>query len=451
MSGPPSGPKRGGIPLTDEPVTVSLGLGEGDGRPTVTTLVRVIGATARPETYRLEAGHCRIGSGGGCDVVVDHPTVSRAHVELGAVREGIVVRDLGSRNGTFYLGQRIEKVVLAHGARIQIGAVTIAIDADQEEQLPPYLGDSYRGVVGASPSMQRVFAMMTRLESALATVLVEGESGVGKDVIARAIHEGSSVRTGPLVTLNCGALPRELVASELFGHKKGAFTGASETRKGAFESADGGTLFLDEIGELPIEVQPMLLRAIEAGEVRAVGGDSDRRVRVRVIAATHRDLELECREGRFREDLFYRLAVVRLRVPPLRERIADIEPLARLFGREAGLDDLPASVLEQLKSRQWSGNARELRNAVQAYAALGVLTPPTRSKSATLDFAFRQLVDPKRAYAEQKDDVVERFTAIYVSEVLAQTGGNQTAAAKIAGMDRGYFGRLVAKYGARRA
>jgi DNA-binding NtrC family response regulator len=295
--------------------------------------------------------------------------------------------------------------------------------------------------------MRRLFSVLSRLEGSLATALVEGESGVGKEIVARAIHEGSSVARGPLVTLNCGALPRELVASELFGHAKGAFTGAVEARRGAFEAADHGTLFLDEIGELPLDVQPMLLRALESGEVAVVGGSTPRRVQVRVVAATNRDLESDVHDGRFREDLFYRLAVVRLRVPPLRERLEDIPALAERFGKDAGLEQVPAAILEELKSRPWPGNVRELRNTMQAYAALGVLPQGTRSKAATLDLALREMADPTTPYVDQKDAIVDRFTTAYLEVLMERTGGNQTAAARAAGLDRGYLGKLLQKHG----
>jgi transcriptional regulator with GAF, ATPase, and Fis domain len=411
-------------------------------------IVRVVDATARPQTKKLGATPIKIGKGDDNDIVINVSTVSRQHVELALDGDGVVVTDLGSKNGSFYLGQRIEKMRLTLGARIKLGdEVTLAIEPDQESLAGlAYDGDSYRDMLGTSAQMRHIFAILKRLEGSLATVLVDGESGVGKEVIARAIHEGSRVASGPMVVLNCGALPRELIGSELFGHKRGAFTGATENRKGAFESADGGTLFLDEIGELPVDLQPSLLRALETGDVRPIGGDSSRKVTVRVIAATNRDLEAEVQNGGFREDLFYRLAVVRMSVPPLRERVEDIEPLARGFAKHAGLPELPPAVIEQLKARAWPGNARELRNAVQAYAALGVLPQPSRSKAATLDLGLREMVDPRVPYAEQKDAFVDRFTQAYLERLLENTGGNQSAAARVAGLDRGYLGKLVQKY-----
>ena len=430
----------------------TLPLGEKNDRsrqPPLAAIVRIVSAPAEPETFRLEPGAVvRIGSAPDAAISVRDATVSRAHAELTLVDEGVTVVDLGSRNGTFYLGNRVERITLGLGSRIEVGGVLVALelDADALHDTPPYDGDAYADIIGASEGMRRLFALLGRLEGSLAPVLVEGESGVGKERVARAIHERSKVADGPMVVLNCGAIPRELVASELFGHRKGAFTGAVETRRGAFDSADGGTLFLDEIGELPLDMQPMLLRALETGEVRALGADDAQHVKVRIVAATNRDLEAEVREGRFRADLFYRLAVARLHVPPLRERVEDIAMLAEAFAREASIDALPDDVREELKSRAWPGNVRELRNAVQAYAALGVLPRPTRSKAATLALALRELADPRAPYAELKDKLVDSFTATYLEVLMEAAGGNQTAAAKISGIDRGHLGKLLAKH-----
>ena len=411
-------------------------------------LVRVLGVKSAPPMLKLKVGTCILGSGPNCDIVISEPTVSRVHVELGLVPEGVTVKDLGSRNGTFYQGQRVEKMVLALGGRINVGATAVAIDADTEAlaQAPEFTGTFYRGIVGVSLPIRRLFAVLTRLEGSLATVLVEGESGVGKELVARALHEGSSVAGCPFIAVNCGAIPRELVASELFGHRRGAFSGAIDARRGAFESADGGTLFLDEIGELPIEVQPVLLRAIESGEVRPVGDDQAKHVKVRLVAATNRNLEGEVRANRFRQDLFYRLAVVRLAVPPLRERPEDVEPLARRFATNMGIGELPTGVLEQLKSRSYAGNVRELQNAIQAYAALGDL-PQASSRLSMLEQAFSEVVDVQRPYADQKDEVTDRFTRVYLMALMAHANGNQSVAARLAGLNRSYLGRLLVKHG----
>ena len=415
-------------------------------------VVVISGAVAQPARYRLERGSCIVGAGSQADVIVDDPEVSRRHVELSLVPEGVLVADLGSRNGTFYLGQRVERMTLALGSRLKIGSAELRLEVD-----PDALTDSgdapteYRGLRGASVPMRELFARLARLEGSLVNVLIQGESGVGKELIASALHQGSSLAAQSLVTLNCGALPRELVASELFGHNKGAFTGAYDDRAGAFERADGGTLFLDEIGELPLDVQPMLLRALEAGEVTRVGGNDPKRVKVRVIAATNRDLSDEVAANRFREDLYFRLAVVTLEVPPLRERAADIPLLAATFAEAEGLGKLPDDVVAELATRPWPGNVRELKNAIRAFAALGEVPDPTRARAGNdLDGAIAMVVDPSRPYAEQKDEIAARFTRIYLEQIMQKAGGNQTEAARIAGLDRGYLGRLLVKHGIKR-
>jgi transcriptional regulator with GAF, ATPase, and Fis domain len=400
-------------------------------------------------SFHLSEGRCLVGSGPGCDLVLRDPSVSRQHLEMTLAPEGVRVRDLGSTNGTFYLGQRVEQMVLALGSRVDVGSDTLYLDADPaalaEGALYPY--DEYRGIVGVSAAMRRLFVLLERLEGSLATVLVEGESGVGKEMIAHGLHAGSTVAAGPFVPVNCGALPRELVASELFGHRRGAFSGAVESRRGAFESADGGTIFLDEVGELPLEVQPMLLRALETGEIRPVGEDHPRRVRVRVVAATNRDLSAEVQGGRFREDLFYRLAVVRLHVPPLRERREDIEPLAGRFAKSFLVSELPRHVLEDLKGRSYPGNVRELKNLIQSYSALHILPDGAgRLQRGGLERELRGALDLDRPYLEQRDALVDMFTSLYLDALLDRTGGNQTVAARLAGLDRTYLGRLLTRY-----
>jgi DNA-binding NtrC family response regulator len=449
------GPEK---PRDGEQATRTLVRSPSDARP-LGAVVRVPKGKGAP--YRFTTGHCTIGSGSTCDVVLNDPTVSRRHVELELVPEGVYVRDLESRNGTFYQDHRIERAVLALGARIMVGATPVVLDADTDSLTSEahFEGDSYRGLLGPSAAMRALFGTLQRLEGSLVSILVIGDSGVGKELVARALHEGSSVARGPLVTLNCGAIPRDLIASELFGHKKGAFTGALETRKGAFESADDGTLFLDELGELPLDVQPMLLRVLETGDVRPLGSDSSRHVRVRVVAATNRALEDDVNAGRFREDLYYRIAVVRLPVPPLRERREDIPALARAFAHAVGLPELPRPVIEALKARTWFGNVRELKNAVNAYAALGRLPEASRGPGSArgrvaygdagdlLELALASRLELGRPYAELKEEVSDVFTRVYLEALLRQTRGNQTTAARIAGLDRTYLGRLLVKYG----
>ncbi len=414
--------------------------------------IRVASGAATPQSFRLTRGSCVLGAAQGADIVLSDSTVSRRHVELTLAPEGVSIADLGSRNGTFYLGQRVERMTLALGSRFRVGSAEIWIEADEESLSETSSEDGqvteYHAIVGASPAMRQLFARLKRLEGSLVNVLVQGESGVGKELIANAIHKGSLLAEAPFLAINCGALAKELVASELFGHKRGAFTGAHEARRGAFERADGGTLFLDEIGELPLDVQPMLLRVLESGEVQAVGDDQQRRVKVRVVAATNRSLADEVRAGRFREDLFFRLAVVTLTVPPLRERVEDISLLAQRLAKAEGVHELPAELLSELSSRPFPGNVRELKNAVLAFLALGDLPDHGPSLAGDdLERALRKLIDLARPYADQKDELAGRFTRVYLEALLRKVGGNQTEAAKLAGMDRGYLGRLVAKHG----
>jgi two-component system, NtrC family, response regulator GlrR len=419
-----------------------------DRPPPLAAILRVTDASATPAIFRLTSGKCRVGSGSECEIVVKDPAVSREHVELELVPSGVSVRDLGSTNGTHYLEHRIGEAVLALGARLRIGNATLLIDADSDSLgEDEYTGSEYHGALGISIPMRKLFAKLRRLEGSLVTVLLEGESGVGKEVLATAIHQASSRAIQPFVELNCGAIPRELIGSELFGHKRGAFTGAVDGRRGAFESADGGTLFLDEIGELPLDLQPVLLRALESGEIRPLGSDEPRKVDVRLLAATNRRLEDDVEAGRFRADLFFRLAVVRLEIPPLRSRPEDIEILARAFARRQKLEELPADIVERLRSHAWPGNARELRNAVLAYGALGALPEPTRPKGGMLSIALSEFVDVRLPYAEQKDALQDQFMRAYLEQLLAHTNGNQTAAARISGLDRSYIGRLLTKFG----
>lgn len=412
-------------------------------------VIRVEQGESSPTSFRLDAGSCIVGSAAGCDIVVSDRAVSRNHVELSLAPEGVSVSDLGSRNGTFYSGQRIEKMVLGLGGRLSLGSTVLAVEADTDalHEQPDLGAGAYRGIVGASKPMRKLFALLARLEGSLATVLVQGESGVGKERICRALHDGSKVSDGPFVALNCGAFPRELIASELFGHRKGAFSGAIDDRQGAFQNADGGTLMLDEIGELPLELQPMLLRALELGEVKRLGDESPRYVKVRVVAATNRDLEHEVREGRFRQDLYYRLAVVKLHVPPLRERPADIEPLARLFADQAGVGELDDATLGELRTRAWPGNARELKNAIVTFDALGIL--PDRPSLAKPELArhLGPLLDMGRPFLEQKDAVVDTFTKLYLEALMDLAQGNQSEAARMSGLNRTYLGRMLSKYG----
>jgi DNA-binding NtrC family response regulator len=415
-------------------------------------VLRIENAPAHPSTFRLTSGHCILGAGKEADVVIEAKTVSRRHVELQLVAEGVAVTDLGSKNGSFYLGQRFRHMSLQPGSRFRLGTVDVQIDVDaaalaneDTKQLSRY-GD----LIGVSARMRKLFSQLVRLEGSKVNLLIAGESGTGKELIARAVHEHSAVHQGPFIVVNCGALDRQLVRSELFGHQRGAFTGAVSRHVGAFEAASGGTLFLDEIGELPLDVQPMLLRALEARKITPVGSHAEVPSDVRLIAATHRDLAAEVRAGAFRDDLFYRVQVVRLEVPPLRERLEDVPAIASELARRQGVPSLPDDFIDALGRHTWPGNVRELRNAVEAYLALG--EPPMMTPSCDrgdIEVALARFVDPAKSYADQKQELMQHFTRAYLTELMQRTGGNQSQAARLSGLERTYIGRLIARLGLR--
>ncbi len=412
-----------------------------------TPLPVVIKVVTSGQTYRLSQGGCVLGAGRDADLVVEGATVSRKHAQLTLDAEGVLISDLGSRNGTFYLGQRIGELVVAPGTTITLGDVEVRIEADAAALRVADGPESYGAMIARSPAMRRLFSILQRLEGSLVNVLIQGESGTGKELLARAIHDNSSVADGPFVAVNCGALERELVRSELFGHRRGAFTGAIESRIGAFEAADGGTLFLDEVGELPTDVQPMLLRALEDRSIVRVGENTPRNVRVRLVAATNRKLEEQVTEGVFREDLYYRLMVVRLEVPALRDRPEDIPALADWFAERSGGAQLPPSVLTQLTGHFWPGNVRELRHAVESYLAIGVLPFGAPSARASLDRYLLPYVDLERPYQDLKGEIVDAFTRVYLTRLLAHTGGNVSTAARISGVERSYLNKLARRLG----
>jgi two-component system response regulator GlrR len=415
-------------------------------------LVRVNGARCAPNPVRLAEGSCVLGAGGDSQVVIESETVSRRHAELRLVPEGVTVTDLGSKNGLFYLGQRFQSMILSPGSRFRLGSVDVELEVDTAafQQKDAEAFDSYGDLIGVSAAMRQLFNQLVQLEGSKVNVLIAGESGTGKELIARAIHEHSPVRNGPLVTVNCGALDRALVRSELFGHQRGAFTGAVQKQVGAFEAADGGTLFLDEVGELPLEVQPVLLRALEVRAIAPLGSHAEKPIDVRLILATHRDLRAEVDAGRFRADLLYRVQVVSLEVLPLRKRPEDIAVLAQGIARRHGAS-LPSDVLEALQRHSWPGNVRELANAVEAYLAIGSLPTARAPASAqAIDTALSEFVDPTLTYADQKNEIVQRFTRAYLERLLVATEGNQSEAARISGLERSYLGKLLGKLGLRR-
>ena len=378
--------------------------------------------------------------------VLTDEAISAHHLELFPLADGVRVRDLGSTNGTFIGGARITEALLAEEATVMIGRTLILVAIFDESvgvaDGPVKLG----AAIGSSPSMRRLFGMISKVAPSQSPVVLLGETGTGKEVLARTIHEQSSRKDGPFVVFDCGAVSPQLIESELFGHVPGAFTGASTHRKGAFVEAHGGTLFLDELGDLALDLQPKLLRALEEGMVKPLGDEAYRRADVRVIAATHRDLESEVRDGRFRQDLFFRLCVVPLIVPPLRERLEDLPALAQHFVQQLTGQDVPLSpaLLGRLCAYHWPGNVRELRNVVaralmdEAIALSPLRRPPDRERAE---------VSVALPFKAAKERLVESFTRDYLEAMLAKHGGNITHAAKGAGIARAHLHKLVEKYG----
>jgi transcriptional regulator with GAF, ATPase, and Fis domain len=322
-----------------------------------------------------------LGSAPHCDVIIGDPTVSRVHAEIEPREEGVWIRDLNSRNGTFVEGVRVESACVLHGFTIRVGSTDVVVNYRNAEHKPieSWPTDHFGPLVGRSQIMRELFANLARLAPLECCIMIQGETGTGKEVVARAIHQASMRATGPFIVVDCAALSESLIEAELFGHVKGAFTGAHQTRVGAIEAADGGTVFLDEIGELPIGMQPKLLRVLESSTVRRIGESKHRSVNVRFVTATHRDLLSMVNRSEFREDLYFRLAVVPVRVPSLRERVEDIGLLLEHFS-EGNTDWLTPSVLRVLENRPWRGNVRELRNFVARARAIGAADALSVSK-----------------------------------------------------------------------
>ena len=379
-----------------------------------------------------------VGSSPECDLVADDPSVSRTHCKIMATVAGVVIRDLGSKNGTLIRDVPIIEALLPPGAPVDGKPTRVALSASSR----------FGGALGASVSMRALFAELSRAAVTDEPVLLLGESGTGKGLLAQAIHDASPRRDGPFVVFDCAAVAPTLLESELFGYVKGAFTGATGPRTGLLEQGHGGTLFVDEIGELPLELQPRLLRALETGQVHPLGASGYRKVDLRVIAATHRDLRQRIAAGGFREDLYYRLAVVEAFVPPLRERKDDIpllvESLLEAQQPPRNLKDLPPYALDLLQGHAWPGNVRELRNTV----ARLVLFPHLGSKALGLAGGapgpFGAVADlPLR---EARDAVVGQFEVGYVSAKLLEHGGSIQNAAKAMGVSRQFLHRLMVRY-----
>ncbi len=408
----------------------------------------------------IERPRITVGSGADCELTLNDPAVSRRHLELRATEAGYQVRDLGSTNGTTVGDVRIERALITRPATLRLGSTNLRIaPTEQVVEIPLSQRGSFGGLLGQSQAMRQVFAVLERVAPESATVLIEGGSGTGKELAARGIHDASPRATGPYVVVDCGAIPANLIESELFGHERGAFTGAEQARTGALEEADGGTVFLDELGELPLELQPRLLRFLEQQQVKPLGAVQHRQVDVRVVAATNRNLADEVSAGRFREDLFYRLAVVRVELPPLRDRPEDVLLLAHHFAEQLARD-ARAIITDEIRgvlcAHSWPGNARELRNVVERLALM-----PEQAAAA-----LRQRVDgdgdrpgglpgigelAKLPFHQARGRWQDLFERSYLSIQLDRAAGVVSHAAEKSGLPRQTFHRLLRKHGLKNA
>ncbi len=392
-----------------------------------------------------------LGTSSACQLRLKDPLVSRRHAALEVIEGALRVTDLDSTNGTTANGVGVFDASLRGGEVLRVGGTSLRVSAvDSSAQVAISSATRFGRAVGASLEMRKLYPLCERIAAAELPVLIEGETGTGKEVLAESIHETSSRKSRPFVVFDCTTVAPNLMESALFGHERGAFTGATEPHRGVFEEAQGGTLLIDEIGDLELALQAKLLRAIERAEVRRVGGARWLKCDVRVIAATRRDLEQEIAAGRFRDDLFYRLAVARIELPPLRKRRGDTVLLTEHFWRELGGKDAPPpDVVRRFEQYVWPGNVRELYNAVAARLALGeharidALRDGPRAASS-LDLVEQILaLDLPLGHARQR--LVEEFERRYVERVLARHGGSVVRAAAASGIARRYFQILKAR------
>jgi transcriptional regulator with GAF, ATPase, and Fis domain len=397
----------------------------------------------------------RIGTAPDCDLQLTDEAVSRYHIELRATERGYLLRDLGSTNGTRVGELRLLEAVVTGPVVLELGQTRLQVSTSSTEvvEIPLSSRGSFGGLLGQSRQIRQVFAILERIAPTRSTVLLEGESGTGKEVAAHAIHKASG-REGPFVVVDCGAIPANLIESELFGHEKGAFTGADRARTGALAHADGGTLFLDEVGELPVELQPRLLRFLESQEVKPIGSSSHepRVVDVRVVAATNRNLSVEVDEGRFRQDLYYRLSVVAVELPPLRERPEDILLLARHFAEALQKDPrevISSAVAGLLLAYAWPGNVRELRNVIERVSVLPELAARQLHRSAETSPAPAPTIGAlvEQSFHEGRSRWQDIFERQYLTAQMARNNQVVKAAAKSADLPRQTFHRLLRKHG----
>ena len=395
------------------------------------------------------AGRLLAGKGETCELRLVEPDVSRRHVALEIVDGWLRVEDLSSKNGTYVDGVRVESALLRGGETLAIASVELSVRAERAENVALTTDDRFGRLVGASHEMRRIYPLCEKLARARLPALIEGETGTGKEVLAEALHEQGPRAGGPFIVFDCTSVAPTLLESELFGHERGAFTGAVSAKPGVFEMAHGGTLLIDEIGDMPIDLQPKLLRLLERGEVRRVGGRDTLRFDVRILSATRRDLDREITEGRFRDDLYHRLAVGRVELPPLRRRGGDVRVLAAALCRSSGGSpgDIPSTIMASWEDYAWPGNVRELRNAVTRYLELGDGALPRArgvvdATAATEGDFIARIVAMKLPIEKTRKLVVDEVEQRAVEQALADHEGHVGRAADALGVARRHFQRL---------
>jgi DNA-binding NtrC family response regulator len=409
----------------------------------------VVKGPDRGATVALREKPVSFGSGPSCDLVLTDKTVSRKHLQAELVGDEVMMVDAGSTNGSFIQGSRFEKIAIGFGSEVKIGRTVIKLFPDEEIVEPvPSAHSAFGTIVGGDTKMRQMFTLLEDVASTNATVLIEGETGTGKELIAEEIHNHSPRRDGPFIVFDCGSVPHELIESMLFGHLKGAYTGADRDRRGHFAEAHGGTIFLDEIGEMALDLQPSLLRVLDKRAVRRVGSNTYEKIDVRVVAATNRDLRAEVAKKTFREDLYYRLAVIRVSVPPLRERGTDIPMLVNHFVNNFGPNlSVTPEDMGNLVRHSWPGNVRELRNVMERACLLA------RGNSINLDDALVGDAAPSLnirtdlPFKEAKGQLVEKFEREYIEDLMRRHKMNLSAAAREAQIDRKHLRELIRKYG----
>jgi DNA-binding NtrC family response regulator len=426
----------------------------------------VVDGPNRGKKLTLNKNLTKIGKRETNDLIIVDKTVSRNHIEIEYAADSFLLRDLDSTNGTFLNGSRVKEAYLTPGDQIKVGNTTIEFVAfDEKVKIEPSEKEEFGQMVGKSRKMRQIFSILEKISPTNATVIIEGETGTGKDLVARAVHDASHRKDKPFVVFDCSSVAPNLIESELFGHEKGAFTGAIKSRQGAFEAANGGTIFLDEIGELTGDLQPKLLRALEQREIKRVGSNVPIKIDVRVICATNKNLRREVDEERFREDLYYRLSVVKVSLPPLRDRTEDIPLITERiltvghFNKKQDgsliVTKVEDDALKSLSRYQWPGNVRELSNLIQRAVSFADGSSITK---ANLDYIFAELehgedktermaIDSDLPFKDAKQKIVENFEKEYLADLLQRNNHNLSKASREAKIDRKHLRNLLKKYG----